>query len=277
MTQFTAAVIQMSCGTSMTENVENLRTAIAHAAKSGADFVQTPEMTGLVQGDRELFFQQIHAEENDPIVRTAAELAREHALTLHIGSTPISLGNRMAANRAYVFGPQGQRLATYDKIHMFDVDLDHGESWRESAVYAPGNRAVMLTACGARIGLGICYDCRFPALFATYGQAGAEVLTSPSCFTKQTGQAHWHTLLRARAIENNAFLIAAAQGGKLQDGRDTFGHSLIIDPWGKIIAEVDGDQPGMAMTEIDTALVHQARGKVPNLSNTRPFKLDEIQ
>ncbi|MEL6743838.1 MAG: nitrilase-related carbon-nitrogen hydrolase, partial [Pseudomonadota bacterium] len=178
-----------------------------------------------------------------------------------------------AANRAVVFGPDGDRIAVYDKIHMFDVDLDNGESWRESAVYEPGRSGVMVDVLGARFGLGICYDCRFPALHNAYAKAGVSVLTSPSCFTRQTGRAHWHVLMRSRAIENGAFMISAAQGGDMEDGRETYGHSIIVNPWGEVLAEVDGEEPGMAVADINLADVAAARAKVPNLVNQRAFDL----
>ncbi len=273
MPTFTAAVVQLSSGTDVATNIEAMEAGIRAAAAQGAQYVQTPEMTGLVQQERTAFFAAIKPEEDDPVAPAASKLAAELGVTLHIGSTPILVGPGQAANRAYLFAPDGSQLATYDKIHMFDVDLDNGESWRESAVYRPGTRAVISTVNGASLGLAICYDCRFPELFTTYGRAGVEVLTSPSCFTRQTGRAHWHALLRSRAIENGAYLVAAAQGGDLADGRETFGHSLIINPWGEVIAEVDGDQPGVALAEIDTEQAAAARAKIPNLVNNRAFNL----
>ena len=181
----------------------------------------------------------------------------------------------MIANRGLLFGPDGNIMARYDKIHMFDVDLDNGESWRESAVYRPGDKAVIARLPFAALGLGICYDVRFPDLFNAYGLAGAEVLTAPAAFTKQTGQAHWHVLQRARAIENGAYMISAAQAGLHEDGRETFGHSMIVDPWGRIIAEAGDEGEAVVIAEIDTDQAHAARAKVPNLKNIRPFTIDE--
>ncbi|MEO1398595.1 MAG: carbon-nitrogen hydrolase family protein [Pseudomonadota bacterium] len=246
---------------------------VGEAARAGAEYVQTPEMTGLVQQKRKAFFEAVRFDAEDPVLQTASALAKEHGIVLHIGSTPIRLDDDMAANRAVVFGPDGDRRASYDKIHMFDVDLDNGESWRESAVYQPGRSAVIVDVLGARFGLGICYDCRFPALHNTYAKSGVSVLTSPSCFTRQTGRAHWHVLMRSRAIETGSFMISAAQGGDMEDGRETFGHSIIVNPWGEVIAEVDNEEPGFAMAEIDVTQVTTARAKIPNLVNQRAFDL----
>lgn len=276
MTAFTAAVVQMRSTRDMGENITAMTELVEQAARAGATYVQTPEMTGLVEQERDSFFASIKVEEEDPVRAAAQALAARLGITLHIGSTPVRVGERMAANRAYVFAPDGAQVASYDKIHMFDVDLDDNESWRESAVYRPGERAVILDIAGASTGLTICYDCRFPALHRAYAQAGALMLTGPSCFTRQTGQAHWHILLRSRAAENGAFMVAAAQGGDHEDGRTTFGHSIIIDPWGKVLAEVAGEEPGFAMAEIDPALALAAREKIPNLKNDRPYELVTI-
>jgi predicted amidohydrolase len=273
MAKFTAAVVQMNSGTDVHANIEAMESGIRAAAAQGARYVQTPEMTGLVQQRRAAFFDAVADEAHDGVAPVAARLAAELNLTVHLGSTPIRVSEKMAANRSYLFGPDGRKLASYDKIHMFDVDLDKGESWRESTVYQPGTRGVVSTVEGARLGLAICYDCRFPELFTAYSRMGVEVLTSPSCFTRQTGRAHWHALLRARAIENGAYMVAAAQGGDHDDGRETYGHSLIINPWGEVIAEVTGEEPGVALAEIDTEQVAQARRKIPNLVNNRSFSI----
>ena len=269
-TAFTAAVCQMRSGADLSRNVEAMDALVREAAGRGATYIQTPEMTGLVQAARRDFFAQVRDERDDPAVRRAEALARELGIHLHIGSTPIRVEEARAANRAFLFGPRG-RVATYDKIHMFDVDLDGGESWRESAVYRPGTRAVVADMDEARLGLGICYDVRFPALFRAQAEAGATVLTAPSCFTRQTGRAHWHVLQRARAIECGAFVVSAAQGGRHEDGRETYGHSLIVSPWGEVLAEVEGDEPGIAVADIDVSAAHAARAKVPNLVNVRAF------
>ena len=273
MSKFLAAVVQMSSGIDVVENIRSMEMGIRAAAEQGAQYIQTPEMTGLVQADRARFFDTVQTEDNDSVGPAASALAKELGVVVHVGSTPIRVAEKMAANRSYVFATDGTLQASYDKIHMFDVDLDNGESWRESAVYEPGKAGVITSVCDAEMGLAICYDCRFPELHTQYARAGVEVLTGPSCFTRQTGQAHWHALLRSRAIENGAYMIAAAQGGDLADGRETYGHSLIINPWGEIIAEVDGEEPGVALAEIDTDNVKAARSKIPNLVNNRAFSL----
>lgn len=268
---FTAAVIQMRSSVDVTENIDAMDALVRKAAHDGAAYVQTPEMTGLVQQARKEFFQSIQSEGEDPLVAHAAELAKELGIHLHIGSTPILVQKDRAANRALVFNPEGRLIARYDKIHMFDVDLDNGESWRESAVYQPGESAVVFDMSATKVGLTICYDVRFPHLHDAYARSGVSVLTGPSCFTRQTGKAHWHTLLCSRAIETGCYMIAAAQGGDHQDGRSTYGHSLIANPWGEVIAEVSGEDPGYAIAEIDPSQSEKARAKVPNLANRRGF------
>ncbi|WP_180901114.1 carbon-nitrogen hydrolase family protein [Martelella soudanensis] len=276
MTRFKAAALQMRSGTDPEENAETLSRLVHQAAGHGATYLQTPEMTGAVQKNRKGLMAVLKPEQDDVIVKTARDLAREHGIYLHIGSTAIPLEGGMIANRALLFGPDGDILARYDKIHMFDVDLDNGESWRESAVYRPGENAVLARLPFAAIGLGICYDVRFPDLFNAYGLAGADVLTAPAAFTRQTGLAHWHVLQRARAIENGAYMISAAQAGLHEDGRETFGHSMIVDPWGRIIAEAGDEGEAVIIAEIDTDAVTAARGKVPNLKNIRSFSVDEV-
>jgi predicted amidohydrolase len=261
----------MRSGTDQAANIEAMDAAVREAARRGATYVQTPEMTGLVQRGRDALTGAISPDAANPVFRRAASLARELGIHLHIGSTAVAAGNGKAHNRAALFSPRGKRIATYDKIHMFDVDLDNGESWRESAVYQPGDEALVVELAEARLGFAICYDLRFPQLYRAEALAGAEILTCPAAFTRQTGEAHWHVLLRARAIENGAFLIAAAQGGQHEDGRETYGHSVIIDPWGRVLAEADHDEPGVIVAEIDTEQSAAARRKIPNLRNARDF------
>ncbi len=210
------------------------------------------------------------------IVARASSLASELGIFVHIGSTAIARGDEKMANRGFLFGPDGKRICSYDKIHMFDVDLDNGESWRESSAYEAGAEARVAHLPFATLGFAICYDVRFPQLFRTEALAGAEILTVPAAFTRQTGEAHWEILLRARAIENGAFLVAAAQGGVHEDGRETYGHSMIIDPWGRVLAEAGGAGEAVLVAEIDIAAVKAARGKIPNLKNTREFSLDRV-
>jgi predicted amidohydrolase len=233
-------------------------------------------MTGALQKDRAGLRAILRQAADDLVVAAAAELAAELSIHLHVGSTAIALADGKVANRGFLFGPDGARICTYDKIHMFDVDLDNGESWRESAVYSPGAVARMADLPFGKLGFAICYDVRFPELFKAEAQAGAEIISVPAAFTRQTGEAHWEILLRARAIENGAFVIAAAQGGLHEDGRETYGHSLIVDPWGKILAEADHDEPGVIVAEIDTALSGEARKKIPNLRNAREFSVANV-
>ena len=198
------------------------------------------------------------------------ELARELRITLHVGSLAILRADGKAANRAFVIDPEGEVAATYDKIHLFDVDLANGETWRESRTYAGGDTAVLVDLPDARLGVTICYDVRFPQLYRTLAEIGAEVLSAPACFTRQTGEAHWQVLQRARAIESGAYMISAAQGGLHEGGRETYGHSIIVDPWGRVLAEA-GDEPCLVMATIDPAEVAAARGRIPSLRHGRPF------
>ncbi|MBL0936027.1 MAG: carbon-nitrogen hydrolase family protein [Rhizobiaceae bacterium] len=267
------AALQMRSSTSLERNIADFEALVREAAGKGATYVQSPEMTGALVRDRDSLKAMITSDDKDSLVARAAGLAAELRIVVHVGSTAIARPDGKVANRAFVFGPDGARLATYDKIHMFDVDLDKGESWRESATYEPGRVSTVVDLPFARVGLAVCYDLRFPQLFRAQALAGASVLTVPAAFTRQTGEAHWHVLIRARAIENGAFVIAAAQGGLHEDGRETYGHSLIVDPWGKVLAEADGAEPGVVLAEIDLAASAAARGKVPNLKNARDFTI----
>jgi predicted amidohydrolase len=268
---FTAAAIQMRSGTDPTRNAADFEDLVREAARAGAVYVQSPEMTGAVVRDSKARSLAFKSEELDVTAIAAARLSAELGIFLHVGSTAIVRPDGKLANRAMLYSPEGALIARYDKIHMFDVDLDNGESWRESAAYEPGTQAVVCDLGMARLGLAVCYDLRFPQLFRAEAIAGADILTVPAAFTRQTGKAHWHVLLRARAIENGAFVVAAAQGGLHEDGRETFGHSLIIDPWGRILAEADHDRPAVVLAEIDTAASAEARSKIPNLRNARDF------
>ena len=276
MTTFIAAAVQMRSGAEVSRNAALFENAVREAAANGASYVQTPEMTGALVRDKSALRASLSAEGSDPIAASAARLAAELGIHLHVGSTAIARADGKVANRAFLFGPDGARIASYDKIHMFDVDLDNGESWRESATYEPGTEAVIADLPFARLGFAVCYDLRFPQLFRAEALAGAEVLTVPAAFTRQTGEAHWHALLRARAIETGAWVVAAAQGGLHDDGRETYGHSLIVDPWGRIVAELANDEPGIVYAEIDTAAVAQARAKIPNLRNARDFEVRAV-
>ena len=269
---FKAAMIQMRSGLAPAANIDAAVRMIGEAKSAGADYVQTPEMTNILAAKREQLFAKIVEEEADPSLAMLRELARKLGITVHAGSLAIKVSSEKAANRSFLIDPQGEIVARYDKIHMFDVDLDNGESYRESNSYAPGERAVVSDRPFGRIGLTICYDLRFPALYRALAEAGATMLAIPSAFTQQTGEAHWHVLNRARAIENGCFVFAAAQGGTHENGRATFGHSLIIDPWGRVLAE-GGTEPGVVMAEIDPAAVAKARARIPSLQHGRRFEI----
>ena len=271
---FKAAMIQMRSGLTPSANVEAAVRMIGEAKAAGADYVQTPEMTNILAAKREQLFSAIVEEERDTSLATFRELARKLGIYVHIGSLAIKAGHERAANRAFVIDPKGEIAARYDKIHMFDVDLAGGESYRESRSYRAGELAVLADLPWGRLGVTICYDLRFPALYRALAEAGATMLTIPSAFTKQTGEAHWHVLNRARAIENGCFVFAAAQAGKHESGRETFGHSLIVDPWGRILAE-GGNEPGLVMAEIDLGEVAKARGRIPSLEHGRRFEIVE--
>jgi predicted amidohydrolase len=272
----TIAALQMCSGTDPVRNVETMRRLVREAAAKGAVYVQTPEMTGALQRDRAGLREILRSEADDLVVATAAELAAELGIHIHVGSTAIALADGKVANRGFLFGPNGGKICSYDKIHMFDVDLDNSESWRESAVYSPGAVARMADLPFAKLGFAICYDVRFPELFKVQAQAGAEIISVPAAFTRQTGEAHWETLLRARAIENGVYIIAAAQAGVHEDGRETFGHSMIIDPWGRVLASAGGTGEAIVLAEIDPAAVKAAHDKIPNLRNGRTFTLDVV-
>jgi predicted amidohydrolase len=274
MRELIVAAIQMRSGVTPAANIESMEALVRQAASRGARYVQTPEMTGALVKNRESLRKSLRPEAEDPVLRAASALATELGIYLHIGSTAVDAGSDMVANRGVVFDPNGVSLASYDKIHMFDVDLDNGESWRESSTYQPGDMAVTVDLDGARLGMGICYDVRFPHLFRDLALAGADILTAPAAFTRQTGEAHWHVLQRARAIENGAFMISAAQGGVHEDGRETYGHSLIVDPWGRVIAEMQGDEPGILVTSLALDEVKAARSKIPNLKNARSYRIN---
>jgi predicted amidohydrolase len=247
---------------------------IGEAKSAGADYVLTPEMTNILAARREQLFSVVVEEEADASLATLREVARKLGIYVHIGSLAIKISPDRAANRSFLIGPKGDILARYDKIHMFDVDLAGGESYRESRNYRPGELAVLADLPWGRLGLTVCYDLRFPALYRALAEAGATMLAIPSAFTRQTGEAHWHVLMQARAIENGSFVFAAAQGGQHENGRDTYGHSLIVDPWGSIIAE-GGTEPGVIMAEINPAEVASARARIPSLQHGRRFEIVE--
>jgi len=277
MSTFRTAAVQMRSCTDVARNVEAMEKLVSDAVAKGAQYVQTPEMTGALMRDRAALFASLRDENEDLVFKAASALAKKHGIFLHIGSTAIAAGDGKIANRGGIFAPSGEKIATYDKVHMFDVDLDNGESWRESATYEPGKETVIAELPFAKVGMAVCYDIRFPQLFRAQALAGANVITGPAAFTRQTGEAHWHVLQRARAIENGAFLISAAQGGVHEDGRETYGHSLIVSPWGKVLAEAAHDEPGVIVADIDVSESTAARAKVPNLKNAREFSVKIAQ
>jgi predicted amidohydrolase len=271
---FKAAMVQMRSGLKPATNIDDAVRMIGEAKSVGAEYVLTPEMTNILVAKREQLFAAVVEEEADASLASLRELARKLGVYIHIGSLAIKISPDRAANRSFLVDPKGDIAARYDKIHMFDVDLADGESYRESRNYRPGELAVLADLPWSRLGLTVCYDLRFPALYRALAEAGATMLAIPSAFTKQTGEAHWHVLIRTRAIENGCFVFAAAQGGKHENGRETYGHSLIVDPWGRILAE-GGIEPGVVMAEIDPAEVANARARIPSLQHGRRFEIIE--
>ncbi|MEZ5667522.1 MAG: carbon-nitrogen hydrolase family protein [Alphaproteobacteria bacterium] len=270
MATFTAALVQTSSGIDMAANLVAVERMVREAVDRGADVVLTPENVAMMQANRAATLANARDEaEHEGLARLAA-LAREAGIWLLIGSLHVKLADGRLANRSYLVGPDGAVAARYDKIHMFDVTLAGGESYRESATFAPGDRAVAAATPFGAFGLTICYDMRFPALYRALAEAGAVFLTAPSAFTRPTGQAHWHVLLRARAIETGCFMFAPAQCGEPVPGRKTYGHSLIVSPWGEVLAEA-GEEPGIVLAEIDPAAVEEARSAIPALAHGRGF------
>lgn len=265
------AVLQMTSGIAPLENGQAIVGAIGAAAMGGASVVFTPEMSGLLDRNRNRAAQAIVPEGADPVLAMVRAAAADAGIWVALGSLAIARDDGRWANRAFLIDPQGQIAARYDKLHMFDVDLASGETWRESAAYVAGDAVVTAETPLGRLGLAICYDLRFPALFEALGQAACDVIAVPAAFTQPTGAAHWHVLQRARAIEASAFVIAAAQVGAHADGRQTYGHSLVIDPWGEVLLDMGGDAPGLAFVELDPARIAEVRGQVPSLANRRPI------
>jgi len=267
------ALYQARTGIDPAANAEALSAAVGAAAAGGAAMLFTPEMSGLLDANRERARENVRAEEDDSTLAAVREAAAREGLWVSLGSLALQAGDGRFANRGFVIDPVGEIRGRYDKIHLFDVDLPTGERWRESTAYRPGDAAAIVhgTPVGT-LGLTICYDLRFPSLFARLAEAGADTIVVPAAFTVPTGKAHWHILLRARAIEAGLFVIAAAQGGHHQDDRRTFGHSLVVDPWGEVLLDMgDGDEPRLAFAEIDLARIAEVRGRVPALSHRRPI------
>jgi len=266
-------MVQMRTGLLPEPSLEQASNLIRQAAAQGADYVLTPEVSNMMQLNRKALFEHLAAEEDDKSLKAYRALAAELKIHLHIGSLALRFSPERAVNRSFLIGPDGGVIASYDKIHMFDVDLPGGESYRESANYQPGEAAVLADLPWGRIGLTICYDMRFPALYRALAESGASFLTVPSAFTVKTGEAHWQTLLRARAIETGCFVFAAAQAGTHESKRQSYGHSLIVDPWGTVLAEGGGVETGVFMATIDPAKVETARKAVPSLQHGRRFSV----
>ncbi|WP_374942488.1 carbon-nitrogen hydrolase family protein [Sphingomonas sp.] len=263
-----AAVLQMTGGIDPAANAQTLVAAVHDAAAAGARMLFTPEMSNLIDRDRARAGEAIVAEQADPVLAAVREAARAAGLWVHIGSLAVRRGDGRLANRGFVIDAAGELVARYDKLHLFDVDLPSGESWRESAAYAPGETAQVVATPMGVLGLSICYDLRFAALYAALSEAGAQVLAVPAAFTRPTGAAHWQVLLRARAIESAAWVIAAAQTGVHADGRATYGHSLVVDPWGEVVLDMGG-APGLAFVDIDDARTVDVRARIPVLAHRR--------
>lgn len=269
---FRAALIQMTSSTDVAENVATASGMIRAAARDGAQLVATPEMTTLLERRRKAVLAGSHPEEEDPALPVLRDLAAELGIHLLIGSMPIRLGPQSLANRSIFIGPDGDILARYDKIHRFDVTLGNGESYRESAVYEAGTEAVVARMPRAALGLSVCYDLRFPHLYRDLAKAGADILMVPAAFTRTTGRAHWHVLMRARAIETGCFVLAPAQTGQHADGRETYGHSLAVAPWGEVLA--DGGEPaGVTLVDLDLSEVAAARARIPALEHDREYAM----
>ena len=264
-----AAILQMTSGIDPAANAVKITNAIRAAADEGAAMLFTPEMSGLLDRDRQRAAASIVAEDDDRVLAAVREAAARAGIWVHLGSLALRREDGRLANRGFVIDGAGAFRARYDKIHLFDVDLPTGESWRESAAYAPGEGAVVVDTPLGRLGLTICYDLRFPALFQALSDAGATIISVPAAFTRPTGAAHWHVLLRARAIESAAFVIAAAQTGEHEDGRSTYGHSLAIDPWGEVLCDMD-DAPGLGFVEIASDRVVDVRARIPVIAHRRP-------
>ena len=265
-----AACVQLRCGDDVAENVGSAIALIREAHKAGAQFIATPENTNLMAADGGAKLEKTFAEKDDKALPQFLALAEELGIWLLVGSLGIKVSNDKTANRSYLIGPNGRVSARYDKVHLFDVNLPSGETYRESNTVAPGGQAVVASLPWGRLGLSVCYDLRFPQLYRTLAKNGAEILTVPSAFTETTGKAHWHVLLRARAIENGCFVVAPAQGGTHANGRKTYGHSLIVGPWGDILAEA-GTDPGFVAAELDLEEIAAVRGRLPSLQHDRPF------
>ena len=266
------ALFQAQTGLDPAANAAELVRRVREAAAGGAAMLFTPEMSGLLDRDRARATRHLHLQSDDPVLAAVRGAAAAAGIWVHLGSLALLAGRGdKLVNRGFVIDDKGEIRAHYDKIHLFDVDLPTGESWRESAAYEAGGRAVVVDTPAGPLGLSICYDLRFAGLYAALTEAGATILSIPAAFTVPTGEAHWHVLMRARAIEAAAFVVAAAQVGQHQDGRATFGHSLVVDPWGKVLLDMGGEAPGLGYAELDPGLVEEVRRRLPAFRHRRPI------
>lgn len=263
------AILQMTTGIDPDANAATLVHAVAEAAEGGAAMLFTPEMSGLLDRDRTRAAPYIVSEQENPVLAAVRSAAAAHGMWIALGSLAIARDDGRWANRSFVLGPGGEIAARYDKIHMFDVELASGETWRESSAYAPGEAVVTAETPVGKLGLAVCYDVRFPALFEALGQLKCDVIAVPAAFTVPTGKAHWHLLQRARAVEASAYVVAAAQVGEHADGRRTYGHSLVVDPWGEIVLDMGEQGPGVGFAEIDPKRIQEVRRQLPSLANRR--------
>lgn len=265
------ALFQSTTGIDPAANARALTDAIVQAAAGGAEMLFTPEMSGLLDRDAERAARALRPQEEDRVLAALREAAARNRIWLHVGSLAVLVGDGKVANRSFVIDREGEIRATYDKIHLFDVDLPTGESWRESNVYSAGKGVVLVNGTPVgKLGLTICYDLRFPGLFARLAESDADVIAVPAAFTVPTGKAHWHVLLRARAIEAGLFVVAAAQVGHHEDGRNTFGHSLVVDPWGEVLLDM-GEEARVGFADIDLKRISDVRSRIPALNHRRPI------
>lgn len=270
------ALLQMTSGIDPEANVRAIVAGAEAAKAGGAAMLFTPEMCGLIDRDRARAAPHVVPENANPVLAAAREVAAREGIWVVLGSLAIK-GEDRSANRSFVIDDTGEIRARYDKIHMFDVDLATGESWRESNAYAPGEQVVTVETPAGRLGLAICYDLRFPALFEALGRARCDLIAIPAAFTVPTGAAHWHILQRARAIEASAYVVSAAQVGHHEDGRATYGHSLVVDPWGDVVLDLGGEVAGLGFAEIAPARIAEIRAQLPSLANRRPIPTSEAQ
>lgn len=271
MSHLRVALIQTRTPATQAAALEHITPLIRQAAKAGAQLILTPEGSNLLQRDRPKMLAALRRLEDDPFVQGVRILAKDLRVWILIGSALVSTGPDKAANRAVLIDAEGAVVQTYDKVHMFDVDLPNGDRYRESALYEPGGEARLAQTPWGLLGLTVCYDMRFPQLYRVLAKAGAQMIAVPAAFTRPTGEAHWEVLLRARAIENGAFILAPAQGGVHEDGRGTWGRSIVIDPWGRVLAQAEGDEPGVVMADLDLEEVARTRQAIPSLANERQF------